>query len=230
MPAATKPLKRRVLRPLEAMHPVRTNGFDKPIVAIDIDGTMGDYHGHFLAFAERWFGKPMPNADQINPGLNLYKFMGVTKASYREAKLAFRQGGWKRWMPVYPWASWLTENIQSAGAEVWICTTRPYLRLDSIDPDTREWLRRNGIQYNAVLFGDDKYTELKRQAGARVAAILDDLPEMLTRAADIGFKPLYIRNQPYNQDYMGRAHRFNDLNAVSPDIMNDIETWKERHK
>ena len=111
----------------------------------------------------------MPKQDEINPGMRLHKFMGVTLRDYRECKLAYRQGGLKRFMPCYPGASELATALRRRGAEVWICTTRPYLRLDSIDPDTREWLRRNKIKYDAILYGDDKYRELKRQAGPRVA-------------------------------------------------------------
>lgn len=211
---------------------IRTNGHGLPIVALDIDGTLGNYHAHFLDFAEKWFGKKMPDPAEINPGLPLYKFMRVTKARYREAKLAYRQGGWKRWMPAYPGAADLTHLIQSAGAEVWICTTRPYLRLDNIDPDTREWLRRNRMRYNAVLFGDDKYNELRRQAGNRVCAIADDLPELLFSAWSNGFDNLYLRDQPYNRDQphntgiYSNFQRVEDLDCLWERIKQDILKWK----
>jgi hypothetical protein len=179
---------------------MRTNGDGKPIVALDIDGTLGDFHTHFLNFASDWIGRPMPKPDDINPGLRLHKFMGVSLRTYRECKLAFRQGGLKRWMPCYYGASEMTRALRRAGSEVWICTTRPYLRLDSIDPDTREWLRRNKIRYDAILYGDDKYRELKRQAGARVAGILEDLPELWNEARSL-FPQAYVvlRDQPYNR-------------------------------
>lgn len=203
---------------------IRTNGHGLPVVSLDIDNTLGNYHAHFLHFAELWFGKKMPDPMEINPGLPLYKFMRVTKARYREAKLAYRQGGWKRWMPAYPGAADLTAMIRSAGAEVWICTTRPYLRLDNIDPDTREWLRRNRMIYNAILFGEDKYTELKRQAGDRVVAVVDDLPEMLQAAKRNGFNNLYMRSQPYNVGYPVRS--FNDSFQLWTDLKQDILRWK----
>lgn len=213
---------------------VRTNGDGKPVVALDIDGTLGDYHTHFLRFAADWFGRAFPAPDTINPGLPLWKFMGITQREYRDCKLAYRSGGLKRWMPCYAYSAELTRNIRRAGAEVWICTTRPYLRLDNIDPDTREWLRRNDIQYDAVLFDridekGSKYEELKRQAGDRVCAILDDLPEMLLEAKefypDCGLPVIYLRAQPYNQHC--------DLWPIAEDalhawmmIRDDIERWR----
>src|SRR5579864_2600758 len=105
------------------------SGDGKPVVALDIDGTLGDYHAHFLWFAEHWLGTSMPRATDINPGLPLSVFMGVPHHIYRDCKLAYRQGGLKRFMPAYPHAAELTRNIRDEDVEVWICTTRPYLRL-----------------------------------------------------------------------------------------------------
>jgi len=169
------------------------------VVAIDIDGTLGDYHTHFLRFAQDWYGRPMPDPEDINPGLPLHKFMGTSKATYRKCKLAYRQGGLKRSMPCYYGAKDITEALRRAGAEVWICTTRPYLRLDNIDPDTRHWLRRNGIQYDAVLWGEHKYRDLVKQVDReRIVGVLDDLPAMLDQANSLGLRTL-IRDQPYNR-------------------------------
>ncbi len=218
------------------------NGDGKPVVALDLDGTLGDYHANFLEFACRYFD----NADfrnligVDNPGLPLWQFMGIPHREYRDAKLAYRQGGWKRWMPAYPMAAQLTSEIRLAGAEVWLCTTRPYLRLDNVDPDTREWLRRNRIQYDALLFDPaheedgTKYDELKRQAGERVCAILDDLPEMI-EAADRAFpytqvRPI-IRDQPYNRhmEPPQGIQRAGDLTEAWHLIKADIAVWKDLH-
>lgn len=201
------------------------NGADKPVVALDIDGTLGDYHGHFLRFAEGYVGREMPNPKEINPGLPLYRHMRVSRATYRAAKLAYRQGGQKRSMPAYDGAADLTRVVRKAGAEVWICTTRPYLRLDNIDPDTREWLRRNRIQYDAVLFGESKYAELVRQVGLnRIVAIADDLPEQIVKAGKVGIRSLYMMYQPYNTvgSSLGGGHPF------APDIVHSLpELWHE---
>lgn len=200
---------------------MRNNGHGKPVVGLDIDGTLADYHGWFLQFAELYLGRPMPPADQINPGLPLWKHMGISRMQYREVKLAYRQGGMKRSMPCLEGAAELVTWVRRR-AEVWICTTRPYLRLDNIDPDTREWLRRNGIKYDALLFDptdtDWKYRELKRQAGSRVAAVVEDLPEQVTRAIRLGLVPVFLRNQPYNR------HLDDDWKAGSTVLM---ERWSK---
>lgn len=219
---------------------MRTNGDGKPVVAIDIDGTLGDYHTNFLTFADKYFvsncGSWVEMASRLdNPGLPLWKWMGIPQRDYRDAKLAYRQGGWKRWMPVYEGAARMTEAIRSElQAEVWLCTTRPYLRLDNVDPDTREWLRRNKIRYDALLFGPmheedgTKYDELYRQAGDRVASIVDDLPEMIrdARQAFPNISPI-LRDQPYNRNYAPPfARRVNSILTMTAAISSDVVEWR----
>jgi hypothetical protein len=210
-------------------------GEGRPVVALDIDGFLGNYHRHFLWFAELWLGTPMPDPRDINPGLRLSTFMGVPHEVYRDCKLAYRQGGLKRFMPCYPGASRLTEDIRAAGADLWICTTRPYLRLDNIDPDTREWLRRNKIQYDAVIFEGieegSKYSELVRQVPLdRIVAVGDDLPEQVEEAHGLGISTLYLMDQPYNrrEDLDLIAKRVTSLPDLSEMLVRDIHAWKAR--
>lgn len=179
------------------------NGIVRPVVALDIDGTLGDHHGHFHEFAERYtdrrLGPPIwdlpgrePNERVSYPyDVEFSDWLGLPKDIYRETKLAYRQGGMKRLMPVHEGASELVANLRSLGAEVWLCTTRPYLRLDNIDPDTREWLRRHDIGYDGLIYGEDKYHRLADIVGpGRVVGVLDDLPEMFEEAEALGLWPV----------------------------------------
>lgn len=212
-----------------------TNGTGKPIVAIDIDGTLGDYHGNFLTFARLYFGQPhMWPMDTENPGLKLWDWMGISQRDYRDAKLAYRQGGWKRWMPAYPGIDQLTRGLRIEGVEVWICTTRPYLRLDNVDPDTREWLSRNKIEYDALLFDPaheedgTKYHELYRQVGGeRIASIVDDLPEMIDAAEYLRIpnrsQPI-LRDQPYNR-HLPLARRVRSTEDIWLAVQEDLRRW-----
>jgi hypothetical protein len=158
--------------------------------------------------------------------------MGIPHHEYQECKLAYRQGGLKRFMPVYPYASELTHNIREVGAEVWICTTRPYLRLDNIDPDTRHWLERNNIVYDAVIFesldGQTKYQNLVEQVGLRrIAAVVDDLREQTDDADDLGIENVYIRDQPYNRGAAVKGIRVQGLMDLWSLLIINIELWKD---
>lgn len=193
----------------------------RPIVALDIDGTLGHYHEHFLAFAAQWLQRELPahwNGDQP-----FWRLLGTSKATYRQIKLCYRQGGLKRSMPVVPGAAELTRAVRQAGAEVWLCTTRPYLRLDNIDPDTRFWLRNNGIQYDGVLFGENKYRDLATMVGSgRVVAVLDDEPEQVERAEKL-LLPAHIIDREYNRD--ANASRVHGLRVAEKSFIYDMERW-----
>jgi hypothetical protein len=220
--------------PAEVVFRSRAN---RPVVGLDIDGVLGDYHRHFLEFAAGWFGRAFPSPEEVNPGLPLSQFMDVPHSEYRECKLAYRQGGLKRTMPAYPFASELCGNIRASGAQLWLCTTRPYLRLDNIDPDTREWLDRNDIGYDAILWEglhegteSTKYADLVEQVGLdRIVAVTDDLPEQTADAERLGIGNIYIRDQPYNREPYVRGDRVTDLRDLWANLEFDIGVWKELH-
>lgn len=175
-----------------------------------------------------WLGREVkydPNAGWPD-GATKFQFaraMGVSKATYRKIKLAYRMGGMKRSMPVYEGASALTRGIRGLGVQIWICTSRPYLKLDAIDPDTRHWLRINRIQYDNLLYGEYKYRDLARRIGSgNVVVAFDDLPEMCDQAFNYGLEVLLIE-RPHNEH---RPQTLMDHRSVR-DLYQAAETIKE---
>lgn len=173
----------------------------RPLVAIDIDGTLADYHGWFVKFARRYLHQEW---QQLGDYLGCEPFrewfcreFKVEEKVWRDIKLAYRQGAQKRMQPSMPGAYSLVDTIRYEGAEVWLTTTRPYLRLDNIDPDTRDWLDSMSIQYDGLIYDDDKYhilyDNIDRQ---RVVAVLDDIWEQYDEAKVLfGFNvPILMRN------------------------------------
>jgi hypothetical protein len=165
----------------------------KPVVALDIDGTLADYHDHFLNFAVKWLGRgyKKPRGSQAYDGTESHRewftrTMGVDKTTFRAIKLAFRQGGMKRTMPIYRESIDTVNAIRAAGAEVWLTTTRPWERFDRVDPDTRHWLDQHEIEFDGLIYDDAKMTALaERVDPERVVAVVDDLMEVLEEAGDL---------------------------------------------
>jgi hypothetical protein len=160
-------------------------------VALDIDGTLLGYHGHFTLFAEQYFGKYVRGAGEYDARLPFHQYLGVGKASYRKCKLAYRRGQLKRSLPMleapYPNANTLTHTLRRWGCDIWLCTTRPYLSHDEVDDATRHNLRRNGVVYQGLIWGEHKYRELVRTVGKdRIIGVLDDVPEMCAQARSLG--------------------------------------------
>jgi len=204
----------------------------RPVVAVDIDGTLGDYHGHFINFAEQWIGREL-RRDYTGAGgfrywFGRYNFVGTEE--FRAIKLAYRQGGMKRSMPVYEGAPELLMTIIEHDAELWLTTTRPYLSLDTVIPDTVEWLARNGMtEYDGMLFDDDKYAKLlERVDERRVVAVIDDLNDMCDEADKlIGRRVSTLIGTRWNEHHQN--WRRSSMGTILGNIGNVIDEWKETY-
>lgn len=203
-----------------------------PVVVLDIDGTLGDYHGHFHAFAEAYEGRALRAG--YDGSMELHEWYHMSLEHYREIKLAYRQGGMKRSMPCYADARELAAMLRHHAVETWVCTTRPYLRLDNIDPDTREWLARNRISYDGLLYSENKYERLLEiVAPERIVAVVDDLPEMCAAAHGmISPNVPVLRVAPHNAYYRELWHdddsfqEAKDLRQAMHIIGHRLETWR----
>lgn len=204
----------------------------RPVVALDIDGTLGDYHGHFLAFAEDYIGKTLSYDYKGDVPFKSWftTINNVPSSVWHDVKLAYRQGGMKRCMPVYGGAAELATTIKDEGAELWLTTTRPYIRHDNVDPDTREWLRRNEIEYDYLIYDGAKYEKLKSLVGAdRVCAVLDDLRYEIDEALEwFDSQAPILRHNSYNSSTNYPVTVFSLWDA-GPAILDRVVEWKERY-
>lgn len=154
----------------------------RPVVAVDVDGTLAEYHRPLTNFAARYFNLVLPLGEWDGQG-EMEDWLGITKDQWRDLKFAYRSGGFKRFAPMYPGADAFTNYVRKAGCELWITTTRPWLRLDSIDPDTRWWLETHEIGYDHLLYDEHKYRVLSELVyPERVIMVVDDLEDMLVEA------------------------------------------------
>lgn len=212
----------------------------KPIVAIDIDGVLGDYHGHFLRFACEYWGHNLEKLLQLS--LNMYDgsipfreyfavAFGVSIKDYRKTKLAYRQGGMKRSMPITEGASHLCDAVRGE-SELWLTTTRPYLSLDGVIEDTMFWLDLHQIRYDGLLFDDEKYKVLiQRVDPERIVAIVDDLDEMYDAASNLYGEsiPILYLNK-YNK-VMGRGRTVvRSLQEAERTILSKLRQWQNKHQ
>lgn len=179
----------------------------RPVVAVDIDGTLGNYHSHFHRFAVGYLNRRLPEG--YDGARAFSEHLKLDKPTYREVKLAYRQGGLKRTMPAFDGAEEFMQDLRMLRVEVWIATTRPYLRLDNVDPDTREWLARHDMPYHHMLYDEDKYEQLVAYVDPeRIVAVVEDLGEQCQRADGLGlevWQPWRTHNQ---KDRRPQAHEF----------------------
>jgi hypothetical protein len=201
----------------------------KPVIALDIDGTLADYHGAFIDFALKWLDRPLGQIT-YNGSMDLATYLAISKEEYRHIKLAYRQGGQKRWQkPMYGNPGWLVDQLRDLGYEVWITTTRPYAKFDNTDPDTRWWLQKHGIHFDGLVYGELKIHDLDAIVGReRIAMVVDDLEMNLRHCLNLGI-PAYQILTRYNagarwpgptvqgyQDIIDIAKRIKELDNGEP--------------
>lgn len=199
----------------------------KPVVGVDIDGTIGQYHQHFIRFASGYLGRTLD--EEYDGRLPLYRHCGVSKERYRRVKLAYRKGSLKRSMPVIEWAPEMTRQVAKL-ADIYYCTTRPYLAYDNVDEDTRWWLRHHGFKGKGVLWGEHKYRELARLVGkARVATVVDDEQAMLEQAAKVfDMYPVMAVRTHNRKAWYGKEWTYGawDYETTMQQVKDAIERWK----
>lgn len=160
-----------------------------PVVGLDVDGTLADYYEHMRWFAELYLQRPVTIEWDFAPTAEFSDALQLDKKTYRDIKLAYRQGGMKRSIPVLDDRGTMVKAIRAGGIQVWITTTRPWQRLDNIDPDTQFWLNRNLGRVDGVIYGEEKYMDLVDIVGReRILGVVDDLPENVVSAMSLGLK------------------------------------------
>lgn len=202
----------------------------KPVVAFDIDGTLGDYYEHFARFAETYWNRPLQRGWDGRGDWE--EFLGLTREEYRQAKLAYRQGGMKRSLPVYEDAKWLMNELSRDPVyDIWVATTRPWQSLDSIDRDTQWWLETHRWRVSGLLYGEDKYDQLvSRVDRRRVIGVFDDLAVYANYAKNLElpvWQPARIHN---SRDKMNGVNRGNLVDAASWLFKNHTQWDEERNQ
>lgn len=205
----------------------------KPIVALDLDGTLGNYHAHFAAFASGYLQSPSLEIEEKYDGGEPYRdwfceTYGVDLTTFRQIKLAYRQGGLKRSMPVFEDAPGLTRDLRYFGIEVWITTTRPWERYDRVDPDTRFWLARNDIEFDGLIYDDGKYEVLSQTVDPdRVILVLDDDEDQLLEAERLFAPGVAVLRQTWFNRMVDWPHSYGRLSPVRDLAVARATDWSD---
>jgi len=152
---------------------------DKPCVLVDIDGILAEYPGYY----RRWADEHDLLWDSADPL--------VREAVKRE----YRMSGAKASVPVLPGSREMLEAIRGAGVKIILITMRPYAEHYRIYPDTLEWLAKNDLPYDAILWAREKGLEALKNFSRILFAVDDDAKniEMYEKAGirAVGIGPKY---------------------------------------
>lgn len=206
----------------------------KPVAVFDLDGTLADYHNSLATFCGRYWGLSPRNVSAAchwDGEGNFEDALGINREQYRQAKLAFRQGGMKRIMPTFnDGGLHLIRNLHDEDVEIWYATQRPWQSLSNIDPDTRWWIESHHLPIDGILYDEDKYVKLvtNHVERERIILVVDDLPEMYDSAYGLGL-PVKQVARPHNSGTSQKRQWRLDMAGVRDQARRNLEEWRMIH-
>lgn len=200
----------------------------RPVVALDIDGTLGQYHETFGPFARNYWDIQVSYVQPYDGSVEFEEYLGLTKEQYRQAKLAYRQGGMKRMLPVYEGVFDFMNFLKALGVEIWVATTRPWASVQNIDPDTQFWIKRNGWEVDGLLYGEDKYGQLVDHVDPqRVIGVIDDQAYQLQNALHVELPTLQV-DRVHNSAPGLKWHQRGSLGDAADWLLKGYDEWNDR--
>ena len=170
-------------------------GEDK-IVGVDIDGVLADYPRSFVDFINEELGTNY-TMDMVD-SYDIYECLGIPTEVGVKLKDKYRQSGRKRFIPVCEGAKEMLQWMRDQGYKIMLLTARPYDKYKRIFADTMEWLEKNNLPYDSILFDEDKEERLLKEFGRdKIEFFIDDVVSNTNTISRLGV-PCYLITRPYN--------------------------------
>lgn len=187
---------------------------EKDVVAVDIDGVLADYPRSFLEFINQELGTTY-TIDQVTT-YDIYGCLGIPPEIGLSIKNKYRETGQKRFIPVLPGAKEFLLRLKAAGYTIVLITARPYEQYSRIYADTLEWLARNDLPYDYLVFHEKKEEYLIDMVGKdAIRFFVDDVVGNANSVSRLGI-PCYLITRPYNMgaDLKENVTRINKLEEI----------------
>lgn len=206
-----------------------------PVAVFDLDGTLFEYHKFLAVFVCNYWNlseKELVEAITWRGEGKWHEKFGITQEQYRQAKLAFRQGGNKRLMKeFFDGGLELVSELSNYGCDIWYATTRPWQSLNNIDPDTRWRIETAGLPINGILYDEDKYRKLVTECvdPDRIIIVVDDLPEQYDAATALGLPVVQVARQHNSGPTVKRPTRLT-MTGVRQLALDNLTEWNATHE
>ncbi|MDI6840462.1 MAG: dUTP diphosphatase [bacterium] len=200
----------------ELVEQINTEGCK--VVGVDIDGVLADYPRSFVDFINKELGTNY-TMDKVT-SYDIYDCLGIPTEIGMRIKDRYRQTGQKRFIPVIPGAVEFLQELRNLGYKIMLLTARPYPQYKRIFADTMEWLQKNGLVFDSIIFDKKKEERLVKEFGAnKIEFFVDDVASNANTIARLGV-PCYLVTRPYNVGVSLREGiiRVNNLEEVIADV------------
>lgn len=190
------------------------------VVGVDIDGVLADYPDCFIDYVNDKVGTDF-KAEDLDQ-YNLYEAItDIPTEVMKGLKHEFRKSGELKKVGVLPGAKEFLQSLKNKGYKIVLLSARPYKEYRRIFADTKEWLDKNGLVYDAILWDEDKLNRLIREFGENNVSFF--VEDNLKNANSISKSTkVYLLNKSYNQGKTeNNIYRISSLKEV-------LENEKER--
>lgn len=183
-------------------------------IGIDIDGVLTDEHNYIIDNATKFFNK---NNIQYVVHKDVYdnaRLFDVTEEEY----VLF----WKEYFLDYcnnisarDYAAEVISKLKDENNEIIIITARPFTTYENeykeqMQNIVRNWLDKNKIIYDEVIFSDNKADVCKE---LNISVMIEDRPENVVSVSSV--VPVLCYDQPYNEklsnDNIYRCYSWYDI-------------------
>ena len=168
-------------------------------IGIDIDGVLTNEHDYIINNGTKYFAeKNIP----YNVSINIYdspELFNVSKENYNMF-WGYHLIDYFVNIPTRQYAKEIIKKLKEEGNEIYIITARPFTYTESKFKEdminiTKEWLAKNEIYYDELVFSNTKLEDCNRLG---IDIMIEDKPtNILSVSKSI---PVICYDQPYNKE------------------------------
>lgn len=176
---------------------------NKKIVGIDLDGVLAQYPEGWIHFVNMVEKSNYQDLNEVKEKLSYRR--------YKNLKHQYRTSGFKETLSPRENASAFTNILKKSGYHIFILTSRPFETYEGLFKLTTNWLSRNDICYDGIIFGNDKHIKIVSNFPT-LNFMVEDHSGFANLVAKWGYQ-VYLINTQYNEksSILPRVKRIDDL-------------------
>ena len=175
------------------------------ICIFDIDGVLNNYPDCYVDFVNEQLKENFNSLIEIKDS--------ICYSDYKYIKELYRTSGYKENLPVKLFAKELLQELKIRGYYIIILSSRPVDKYNELIIQTTNWLKKNNLEYDYLMFGEEKHLDIIQKFGT-VEFIVEDNRKFANNIAKHGYK-VYLLDNKYNQGETEESiKRIKSLNEI----------------
>lgn len=181
---------------------------EEKIAVLDLDDCLADSINYWVSWINKEFESQFKDLNQVKSFLSY--------SSYKELKRQYRESGDKINIPVKDKAKEFTDKLKKKGYKIVILTRRPLYLHSCLFKLTENWLKKNKINYDIILFEEKKHLKIFAEL-ENLKLFIEDNLYIANTLGRFGVKTFLVDNI-YNKGKTGKnVKRINNLMEVFKD-------------